>query len=182
MPRPTRARHLWLVAPCAFALLAGCRCQDDGPSASSSETPAGESAPDASSASDQADAPAPPVAPSPGTPIDPADRSRRVIAEDEVVGRGDVAARGDLVTYHYVMSVAGGAVVEDTHAFTAPLQARLGKDSILHPLADGLVGMRAGGRRKLSVPAHLAFGARGVEGKVPPNSDLEIVVELLTVE
>lgn len=64
----------------------------------------------------------------------------------------------------------------------APLEFVLGGGKAIKGFDQGLRDMVPGERRKLSVPAHLAYGAKGVAGMVPPNADLEFTVELLSIK
>lgn len=47
---------------------------------------------------------------------------------------------------------------------------------------EGVAGMQPGGKRRLTVPAHLAYGARGAGGVIPPNAVLVFEVELLAIQ
>jgi peptidylprolyl isomerase len=63
-----------------------------------------------------------------------------------------------------------------------PLHLHLGRREVIAGLERGLLGMRVGGRRRLVISPHLAYGERGVPGIVPPNAVLIFDVELLDVQ
>lgn len=102
---------------------------------------------------------------------------------DEVVGTGTTAAVGDTVTVQYVGSLTNGTV------FDASLNH--GSDGFIFPLGagqviagwdQGLVGMKEGGKRKLVIPASLAYGDQAIGNIIPANSTLVFEVELVKVQ
>lgn len=96
-------------------------------------------------------------------------------------GDGATAGRGRQLTLHYRLTLVDGSVVADTRRSRGPLTLRLGGGQVVRGLEEGLLGMRAGGRRRMEVPAALGYGSRALP-RIPPDSDLVFVVELLTVE
>ena len=98
--------------------------------------------------------------------------------EDLAVGAGSRAQRGSRVTVHYDGYLHRGDQFQQdqTASFT------LGKREVFAGLERGVEGMAVGGKRRLTVGPHLAFGAAGVPGVVPPNALLVLEVELLRVE
>lgn len=98
--------------------------------------------------------------------------------EDELEGVGDVAQRGSRVTIRYTMKLNRGKIVmEDQLA-----AFRVGQRRVIPGIDYGVEGMRTGGKRRLRVGPHLAYGESGVPDKVPPNAVLEIDLLLLSAE
>ena len=102
--------------------------------------------------------------------------------DDLVVGDGDEAAAGQRVNVHYV-----GVAWSDGKQFDAswdrhePFSFRLGAGEVISGWDQGVVGMRIGGRRQLTIPPELGYGSRGFPGAIPPQSTLVFEVELLDV-
>jgi len=98
--------------------------------------------------------------------------------ETTEVGTGKVVGDGETVRVHYVARLADGTVVHDTRADGAPIELILGSTKIICGFERGLLGMRAGEQRRVSVPWPLAFGEGGKPPTVPARSDVTFVVDL----
>lgn len=102
---------------------------------------------------------------------------------DEVVGTGAVAAPGDSVTVQYVGALANGTVFDaSANRGDQGFTFTLGAGQVIAGWDQGLVGMREGGKRRLVIPASLAYGDRAVGDVIPANSVLVFEVELVKVE
>ena len=99
--------------------------------------------------------------------------------EDLRAGKGAIAEVGARVTVSYVGRLADGTVFERSEE---PVGFELGDGEMIQAWDEGLVGMRVGGLRRLTVPPHLAYGARGNPPTIKPNALLEFEVELLAIE
>ncbi|MFA6608721.1 MAG: FKBP-type peptidyl-prolyl cis-trans isomerase [Candidatus Paceibacterota bacterium] len=103
--------------------------------------------------------------------------------EDEVVGTGAEAMSGDNVTVHYVGQLTDGKIFDASRnhgdqGFTF----KLGAGQVIKGWDEGVAGMKVGGKRKLTIPADLAYGNQDVGGGlIPANSTLIFEVELLSV-
>ena len=95
-------------------------------------------------------------------------------------GTGSAAARGREVTVHYTGWLPDGTRF-DTSAGGQPVTFRLGAGTAIRGWEEGLVGLRPGGRRQLVVPPRLAYGRRGLAGKVPPDATLVFLIEMVGV-
>lgn len=116
------------------------------------------------------------VGPPDGLP--PAD----LVVHDVTAGNGSRAAEGRRITVHYVSALfSSGEEFDASWDRGAPVSFRLGVGRVLPGWDRGLVGMRVGGRRRLIVPPHLAYGREGVEGVVLPGETLVFVMDLLCV-
>jgi peptidylprolyl isomerase len=107
-------------------------------------------------------------------------RSSGLGVRDLDPGTGAAAARHRLVTVRYTGWLADGTEF-DGSARGGPVTFRLGAGTAIRGWEEGLVGLREGGRRQLVVPARLAYGARGLPGRVPPNATLVFLLELVSV-
>jgi peptidylprolyl isomerase len=106
----------------------------------------------------------------------------RLIAEDLIVGKGKKAAGGDVVSVQYV-----GVLFANGKQFDAswkagrpgrPFQFPLGSGGVIQGWEQGVPGMRVGGRRKLIIPAELAYGVQGSPPSIPPNAALIFDIDL----
>ena len=108
-----------------------------------------------------------------------------LVIEDLVVGSGDAAAAGQRVSVHYTgwLSEAGkaGAKFDSSKDRGEPFMFSLGRGEVIRGWDEGVNGMKVGGKRKLTVPPELGYGAQGFPGAIPPNSTLVFEVELLGV-
>ena len=103
--------------------------------------------------------------------------------DDLVVGEGDEAIAGKKVTVHYVgVSFTRGEEFDASWNRGQPFQFRLGKGQVIPGWDQGVAGMRVGGRRRLTIPSALAYGARGAGGVIKPHEPLVFVVDLLAVD
>ncbi|MFM2357287.1 MAG: hypothetical protein RJA61_24 [Candidatus Parcubacteria bacterium] len=100
--------------------------------------------------------------------------------EDVVVGTGLEAVAGKVVSVHYTGTFTNGVKFDSSVDRGQPIQFVLGVGYVIKGWDQGLVGMKVGGKRKLTIPAELAYGAAG-QGPIPPNSTLLFDVELVDV-
>jgi FKBP-type peptidyl-prolyl cis-trans isomerase len=105
----------------------------------------------------------------------------QVVSADTVVGTGDIAETGDLVTVHYTGKFTNGTVFDSSVARNEPFQFTLGKGQVIAGWDQGIVGMRVGGKRTLTIPPELGYGKNDY-GPIPGNSTLIFDVELLKVQ
>lgn len=101
--------------------------------------------------------------------------------EDIVIGNGKEAIRGALITAHYRGWLEDGTEFDSSYLRGAPLQSVLSNGRLIQGWVLGLQGMREGGQRRLSVPAHLAYGERQIGNMIPAYSNLFFEIELLEV-
>ena len=104
-----------------------------------------------------------------------------LIKEDLRLGTGRTVCDGDNVVVHFVGWVAEGRRQFDSSRGRGPLDFIVGSGHVIRGLDRGVIGMRAGGKRRLSVPAALAYGAQGRGDFVPPDATLLYELELLAV-
>jgi peptidylprolyl isomerase len=101
---------------------------------------------------------------------------------DLTVGDGAEAGPGDQVSVHYVgVAHSTGEEFDASYNRGAPLDFPLGRGRVIKGWDDGVAGMKVGGRRRLVIPPHLAYGDRGAGGVIGPGETLIFVVDLVGV-
>lgn len=101
--------------------------------------------------------------------------------EDLAEGEGDAANAGNRVTVHYTGWLEDGSKFDSSLDRNEPFIFPLGEGRVIQGWDLGVQGMKVGGKRKLVIPPHLGYGARGAGGVIPPNATLIFEVELLAV-
>jgi peptidylprolyl isomerase len=103
-----------------------------------------------------------------------------LVIEDLVVGDGPEAQAGSTISAHYVgVAHSTGEEFDASWNRGAPLDFQLGTGQVIKGWDDGIAGMKVGGRRKLTIPASLAYGDRGAGGVIKPGEALIFVVDLV---
>ena len=106
-----------------------------------------------------------------------------LVTEDLVPGDGAEATNGAKVTVHYVgVAFRSGEEFDASWERGRPFEFRLGKGQVIPGWDAGVLGMKVGGRRKLTIPSAMAYGARGAGGVIEPHEPLVFVVDLLAVD
>lgn len=104
-----------------------------------------------------------------------------LIIEDIEIGSGKETQKGALLVVEYTGKLTDGTVFDASKNKGRPFEFVFGTGRVIKGWDQGLVGMKAGGKRKLQVPAALAYGERQIGSIIPPNSDLFFEIELLEV-
>ncbi len=105
-----------------------------------------------------------------------------LLIEDIVEGTGEEAKPGQQVSVHYVgVAFSSGKEFDASYNRGDAFEFPLGGGQVIQGWDRGVVGMRVGGRRKLTIPPELGYGARGAGGVIKPNETLIFVVDLLGV-
>jgi FKBP-type peptidyl-prolyl cis-trans isomerase FkpA len=104
-----------------------------------------------------------------------------VVKEDLLLGKGATAEAGQDVLVHYVGWLTNGQQFDSSRARRDPLDFALGAGDVIKGWDEGIAGMKVGGKRKLTIPAELAYGEQGCGGVIPPQATLIFEVELLEI-
>ena len=101
--------------------------------------------------------------------------------EELNLGTGDVAAKGNKVSVHYTGWLTDGTKFDSSVDRKQPFDFTLGQGMVIQGWDEGVAGMQVGGKRKLTIPPQLGYGAQGAGGVIPPNATLVFEVELLAI-
>ena len=105
-----------------------------------------------------------------------------LVIEDLIEGSGDEAKAGQTVSAHYAgWAFSTGEEFDASWNRGAPLDFPLGRGRVIQGWDQGIVGMKVGGRRKLTIPPHLGYGAQGAGGVIKGGETLIFVVDLVDV-
>lgn len=128
--------------------------------------------------------PSPTPVPTPPPPSDvPGDPETELKIEDTKVGTGPAIKNGDQILVHYTGSLKNGKVFDSSknHQPAEPLNVTVGTGTI-EGFGKGLVGMKVGGKRKVTIPWKMAYGEEGVaRAGIPPKATLIFDLELVKI-
>jgi len=96
-------------------------------------------------------------------------------------GTGDSAKAGDKVTVNYVGTLEDGVEFDSSIDRGTPFEFTLGQNSVIQGWELGVLGMKVGEKRKLTIPPELAYGSAGAGGVIPPNATLIFEVDMLGI-
>ena len=103
-----------------------------------------------------------------------------VTIDDRKLGTGRTVKNGDRVGMRYIGKLQNGKVF-DSNKKGAPFSFKIGKGEVIKGWDIGILGMAVGGERRLTIPAHLAYGSRAIPG-IPANSTLIFDVKLIEIK
>lgn len=101
---------------------------------------------------------------------------------DMKIGTGAQPSAGKKVTVHYTGYLLDGRKFDSSVDRREPFTFVIGYGQVIKGWDEGVEGMKIGGKRKLIIPADLAYGKRGIGSTIPPNAELVFDVELLDVK
>ena len=101
--------------------------------------------------------------------------------EDTEVGTGDLAESGKSVSVHYTGKLEDGTVFDSSHKRGTPITFTLGMGQVIKGWDEGIAGLRVGGKRTLTIPSDMGYGAQGAGKLIPPHATLIFDVELMDV-
>jgi peptidylprolyl isomerase len=101
---------------------------------------------------------------------------------DEKVGTGAEAKTGSSVKVHYTGTLMSGKKFDSSRDRGEPFDFKLGEGGVIKGWDQGVVGMKVGGKRKLTIPYDLAYGENGSPPNIPPKAALKFDIELLEVK
>jgi peptidylprolyl isomerase len=186
--RTPRRAGLALAALAAVALIAGCGSSGSSTITVGNENKADNSLAKASAPSSTSTTPAKKASTPTSGPLSkeptvtpPAGAApSKLVTKDIVTGTGPEAKAGQSVTVNYVgVLFNGGKQFDASWKRKEPFTFTLGKGQVIAGWDQGVAGMKVGGRRELTIPAQLAYGAKGSPPSIPANAPLVFVVDLL---
>jgi peptidylprolyl isomerase len=186
--RTPRRAGLALAALAAVALIAGCGSSGSSTITVGNENKADNSLAKASAPSSTSTTPAKTASTPTSGPLSkeptvtpPAGAApSKLVTKDIVTGTGPEAKAGQSVTVNYVgVLFNGGKQFDASWKRKEPFTFTLGKGQVIAGWDQGVAGMKVGGRRELTIPAQLAYGAKGSPPSIPANAPLVFVVDLL---
>ena len=176
-----KLRYVFLALLAAIAIASGC-----GDSGGAEESPAtvDEPAPAEQAQTEEA----PPevtgeLAKKPKIAKQSGPAPKKLVKKDLIVGKGQTAKSGDSLTMQYV-----GVLYDNGKQFDASwdsgqaFEFELGGGMVIPGWDEGIVGMKVGGRRQLTIPPEKAYGDQGQPPDIPPNSTLVFVVDLIDIQ
>jgi FKBP-type peptidyl-prolyl cis-trans isomerase len=104
-----------------------------------------------------------------------------LVIEDVLVGTGREVVVGDKITVHYVGRLVDGTEFDNSWKRASPAQFPIGRGMLIQGWDKGLIGMRVGGRRRLTVPPSLGYGAAGRPPVIPQSATLLFDIELISI-
>lgn len=102
--------------------------------------------------------------------------------EDIKTGDGDEAKTGQTISVHYSGTLENGTKFDSSIERGTPFEFRLGAGEVIKGWDEGIVGMKVGGKRKLTIPPGKGYGETGSPPSIPPNATLVFEVELLAIK
>lgn len=174
-----RALRLVLILIAVVAVLGASACGDDDDSANGQAQQESEAQTETTPSEDALkDTSTKPVIPKPtGSP------PRKLVKEDIVKGKGPAAKAGDTVTVNYVgVNFSNGQEFDSSWDSGAAFPVQLGAGMVIEGWDKGLVGVKKGGRRMLTIPPEMGYGSEGYPPSIPPNETLVFVIDVVSIK
>ena len=127
-----------------------------------------------------------PTVPAPSTPplasAAPSSKPSNLVKEETIVGKGPEAKKGDHVSVHYTGTLTDGTKFDSSRDRNEPFEFTLGSGMVIKGWDEGVVGMKKGGKRRLTIPSELGYGKSGSPPKIPPDATLVFDIELIEIK
>lgn len=107
--------------------------------------------------------------------------SNELIIEDLLIGNGNPIVKGETAVVHYTGMFEDGTKFDSSLDRKEPFDFILGAGMVIQGWDKGVLGMKIGGKRKLTIPSDLGYGDMGIPGAIPPKATLIFEVELLEI-
>ncbi|MEK9176288.1 MAG: FKBP-type peptidyl-prolyl cis-trans isomerase [Patescibacteria group bacterium] len=101
--------------------------------------------------------------------------------EDVVVGTGSAVKSGDTAEVNYTGTLLDGQKFDSSYDRNQTFSFKVGAGQVISGWDQGLIGMKTGGKRKLTIPSSLAYGEQG-SGPIPPNTPLVFEIDLVAIK
>lgn len=102
--------------------------------------------------------------------------------EDIKVGTGSAVKSGDTVSINYLGTLEDGTKFDSSYDRKEPFETQIGVGYVIKGWDEGVIGMKVGGKRKLTIPYQLAYGENGIPGAIPAKATLIFEVELMGIK
>jgi peptidylprolyl isomerase len=178
-------RVLILIAVVALAGIAACGDDDDSPGdgGGSADTTAQQDTGTETTSPAEAQAALKDTSKKPAIPKPTGSPPRKLVKQDIVKGSGPGAKKGDTVVVHYVgMNFSNGQEFDASWDTGSPFPVQLGAGMVIEGWEKGLIGIKKGGRRELTIPPELGYGAQGSPPDIPPNETLVFVIDAIDIQ
>ena len=112
----------------------------------------------------------------------PAELPTELVVTELIEGEGDISVLGDTVQVHYVgVLSADGTEFDNSYDRGSPLEVTIGSGMVIQGWEQGLIGLQAGGRYQLDIPADLAYGDTGSGSVIKPGDAITFVVDIVSI-
>ena len=164
-----------LVCAVMVLAVAGCGGDDDSSTEATADTTTEETT--------ESSAPAESSDKKPKVTVPGGPPPKQLETKDLIEGSGPAAKKGDEVSVDYVgVGYESGEEFDASWTFGEPFTFGLGSNSVIKGWEEGIVGMKVGGRRELTIPPDLAYGPSGSPPSIGPNETLIFVVDLRSIK
>lgn len=102
--------------------------------------------------------------------------------KDLIVGEGNAVKSGDTLVLNYIGKLKNGTEFDNSYKRGEPFETTIGIGQVIKGWDEGLVGMKEKGKRALTIPPELGYGANGAPPDIPPNATLYFEVELIQIK
>lgn len=114
--------------------------------------------------------------------VSPTPSVKELKIEDEKIGEGAEVKSGDTIVIHYTGTLENGQKFDSSLDRGQPFETQIGVGKVIKGWDQGVIGMKVGGKRKLTIPSDLAYGEQGIPEAIPPNATLIFELELLEIK
>ena len=115
-------------------------------------------------------------------PTEPTTTDSGLQIEEIECGDGEEAQKGDTLEVHYEGTLEDGTKFDASRDHGSTFEFQVGAGQVIQGWDEGLIGMKIGGVRKLTIPPELGYGAAGAPPAIPPNSTLIFEIELVDIK
>ena len=112
----------------------------------------------------------------------PAEDVKELKIDDLKVGEGVEVKSGDTISINYKGTLLDGTEFDSSYKRNKPFETKIGVGQVIQGWDQGILGLKVGGKRKLTIPSSLGYGPKGSGASIPPNAGLVFEVELMSIK